>query len=545
LNKDRQARTPYGEAGDLSSIATIYLYQSNMPQALNYYQQSAKILKSIPEKDPKNYKDRKRDEAAIYSNIGLVYIETGEYPKAVAHFEKAIASHLKQQNKLGTIPALGNIANVYSREKNYTKAILYADSATKLADALGDKMSYARETGNLSGYYSSIGKYDQALRYGLRAVELNKTLGNTKSVGFNLQNVSSAYAKKGNTGQAKQYGLASLKIGQDLKIPEIQRDASSGLSEIYEALKMPDSALFYYKTAAQLKDSINNSKKRDEIARLSIQYEFDKKENDYKQQQVLSDEQLKRQRLYAVLAVVVLISILLFMYNKYRIRQLRFKSTLQQQLSESELKAIRSQMNPHFIFNVLNSIESYIMDNDKKIASRLIQKFAALSRLILENSTRSLVIAEREWKAMKLYTELEAMRYSNAFSYEFKLDESIELKDLLLPPMLVQPLIENAILHGLIVEPKPEAHLIISLERNQSGICVTVTDNGVGFGNGQTPKSTFQKGVKEKSMGLESIRERIAMINKQSPANKASFSIKPGEQGIGTIAVICLPVNLP
>lgn len=625
LIKDRQARTPYGEAGDLSSLATIYLYQSNMPQALNYYQQSAKILRDIPEKDPKNYKDRKRDEAAIYGNIGLVYIETGEYPKAVEHFEKAIAAHQKQQNTLGIIPALGNIGNVYSREKNYAKAILYADSATRLADALGDKMSYARETGNLSGYYSNIGKYDQALSYGLKAIALNKTLGNTKSVGFNLQNVSSAYAKKGNTGQAKQYGLASLKIGQDLKMPEIQRDASEGLSEIYEALKMPDSALFYYKRAALLKDSISNSRKRDEIARLSIQFEFDKKETDYKQQQALSNEQLKQQRLqlalnaeqlnagkrlrslqqvqlqneklqkeekqkllliaenngklqsvkvkqlsqqqklnklelkqlwlYTVLAVVVFISVLLFLYSKYRIRQIRFKSTLQQQqaeqlnreliyqnqLSESELKAIRSQMNPHFIFNVLNSIESYIMDNDKKIASRLIQKFAALSRLILENSTRSLVIAEREWKAIKLYTELEAMRYNNAFSYEFKLDERIELKELLLPPMLIQPLIENAILHGLIVQPKPEAHLIISLERNQSGLCVTVADNGVGFESGQNPKSIFQKGIKEKSMGLASIRERIAMINKQSPGNKAIFNIYPGEHGVGTIAVICLP----
>jgi len=501
---------------------------------------------------------------------------------------------------------------VYSREKNYAKAILYADSAIKLADALGDKMSYARETGNLSGYYSSIGKYDQALSYGLRAIELNKTLGNTKSVGFNLQNVSSAYAKKGNTRQAKGYGLASLKIGQDLKMPEIQRDASEGLSEIYEALNMPDSALYYYKRAALLKDSINNSRKRDEIARLSIQYEFDKKETGYKQQQVLADEQLKQQRLqlalnaeqlnasirlrslqqvqlqneklqkeekqkllliaenngklqsvkvkqlsqqqrlnklelkqlwlYAVLAIVILLSILLFFHNKYRIRQLRFKNTLQQQLSESELKAIRSQMNPHFIFNVLNSIESYIMDNDKKIASRLIQKFAALSRLILENSTKSLVIAEREWKAIKLYTELEAMRYNNTFSYEFKLDERIELKELLLPPMLIQPLIENAILHGLIVETRADAHLLVSLERNQTGICITVTDNGIGFGNRQNPKSIFQKGIKEKSMGLESIRERIAMINKQAPANKASFSIKPGSNGIGTVAIICLPV---
>ncbi|EDM36170.1 Tetratricopeptide TPR_2 [Pedobacter sp. BAL39] len=626
LVRDRNTGNAYGEAGDLSGIANIHLYQSNLPQALNFYQQSTRILKNIPESDPKNYNDRKRDEAAIYGNIGLVYLETKEYAKAIEHFEKSIAAHQKLKNNLGIIPALSNIGNIYNKQHDYKKAIIYADSATKMAQVLGDRISYARETGNLSGYYSNTGRYDRALSYGLKAIALNKELGNTKSIGFNMQNVSEAYLKKNDLAQAKRYALGALKIGKDLKMPEIQRDASDGLSKVYEKLAMPDSALFYYKSFAMLKDSISNSRKRDEIARLSIQYEFDKKETDYQQQQVLNEEQLKQQRLqlalnaeqlnasirlrslqqaqlqneklqkeekqkllliaenngklqsvkvkqlsqlqmlnklelkqlwlYAIIVVIILISILLLVYNKYRIRQIRLRGTLQQQqseqlnrelsyqnqLSESELKAIRSQMNPHFIFNVLNSIESYIMDNDRKVASRLIQKFAALSRLILENSTKSLVTADREWKAIRLYTELEAIRYDQIFSHEFILDESIELRELLLPPMLIQPLIENAILHGLIVAPKKDAHLSVSLKKEQTGICVTIVDNGVGLSFRQKPKSIFLKGIKEQSMGLESIKERIEMINRQHPSNVASFSIEEGAGGIGTVAVICLPV---
>lgn len=624
LLKDRAEKNNYGEAGDLSNIATIYLYQSNFPQALNYYQQSVRILESITYYEPGIEMIRK-DEAVIYSNIGLVYMETGDYQKAKSHFEKAMIAHKRLNNKFGVVSALANIGLIYSKQKHYDKAIAYADSSMKLSDSIGDKIGYARENGNLSAYYSALGKYDQALSYGLKAIALNKALGNTKSIGFNMQNTAAAYLYKNNLEQAKLYGIQSLKIGQELKLPEIQRDASEGLSQVYEKKRMPDSALYYYKQYALFRDSINNSKKRDQIARLGIQFEFDKKEDNYKQQQLLADEQLKQQRLqlalnaeqlnaslrlrslqqvqlqneklqkeekqkqlliaenngklqavkvrelsqqqkldklelrqlwlYTILIVVLLSSILLFLYNKYRIRQLRFNSTLQRQeadlrnkelsyknqLSESELKAIRSQMNPHFIFNVLNSIESYIMDNDKKTASRLIQKFAALSRLILENSTKSMVTADREWKAIKLYTELEAMRYNHVFTYTFKLDEEIELQELLLPPMLIQPLIENAILHGLIIDNQPGAHLEVKLEKNKEGICITVQDNGKGYHPEE--KKTIKIGVKEKSMGIESIRERIENINLQNQGVIASFQISTNENNRGTVAILCLPAN--
>ena len=626
LRRDRSENNDYGVAGDLSNIANIYLYQSNFPQALNYYQQAAKILNGITRYEPGIALIRK-DEAANYSNIGLVYMETGDYAKAIAHFNKAIEAHQRLNNPFGIAPALSNIGLIYGKQKNYEKAVHYANRALKLSDSIGDKINYARETGNLSSYYSALGKYDQALTYGLKAVQLNKELGNTKSLGFNMQNTAAAYLYKDNLEQAKAYGLGALKIGQEIKMPEIQRDASEGLSKVYEKKKMPDSALYYYKQYALFRDSINTSKKRDEIARLSIQYEFDKKEEGYKQLKALADEQLKQQRLelalnaeqlnagmrlrslqavqlqneklqkeeqqkqllmaentgklqrikvrelsqqqqldqlelkqlwlYTILVVVVLSSVLLLLYNKYRIRQLRFKNTLQQQqaeqrnkelsyrsqLSESELKAVRSQMNPHFIFNVLNSIESYIMDNDRRMASRLIQKFASLSRLILENSTKSLVTADREWKALKLYTELEAMRYSHSFTYAFWVDESIKLEDLLLPPMLIQPLIENAVLHGLIIDTRSDAHLEVKLMQGKNGLHITVSDNGKGYypQNQTQPKSS----IKEKSIGIRSIRERIEMINLQYQGSKAKFEIGVGQGGRGTIATLCLPNYYP
>ncbi|RZL01771.1 MAG: hypothetical protein EOO89_29995, partial [Pedobacter sp.] len=279
-----------------------------------------------------------------------------------------------------------------------------------------------------------------------------------------------------------------------------------------------------------------------------------KKEEQYKTEQQLSKLKTRQIYLYSGIIIILICSVLLYFLNRFRINQLRLKNELiknesekktkelrfQFQLSESELKAIRSQMNPHFIFNVLNSIEAYVMDNEKRKASRLIQKFASLSRLILENSTKSLVTGDKEWKALMLYTELEAMRYGDSFTYLFTVADDIKLHTLYLPPMLIQPLIENAILHGLIIDPKEDAHLTVMISRTEDNVCITVEDNGVGIGSLEN-KTAFS-GVKEMSMGLTSIRERIDMINRLHISNKASFTIKPGEDQKGTIAIVCLPL---
>lgn len=606
-----------GQAGDRANMGMVYLAQSNLPRALANYLEAAKIYESV--------KGLENEATSVYANIGIIYLQMNNYDKAAEHFSKTLGIYKQISNTVGEAAALGNLAIVANKRKDYDKAVAYGNMALKLNDAAGNKLGIARETGNLAGYYNALGKFDQSIQFGLKAAGLNKALGNTKGIGYNKANIAEAYLKKGSYGDAKTYGLAALKIGTELKLIEIQRDASDGLSQAYEKLKMPDSALYYYRQFAVLKDSISNDEKRQEITRMGIQYDFDKKESLYMQQQQLTNEKLKQQRLrlalndvqlqrslqqrdlqkvqlqneklrtrekqkqliisenkgklqagrvkalsqeqqlnglrmnqlrlYGILSVVILLSVLLYLINLYRIRQLRFKNTLQRQeadqqareisyqnkLSESELKAIRAQMNPHFIFNVLNSIESYVLENDSKTASRLVQKFASLSRLILENSTQSMVTADREWKALKLYTELEAMRFNNQFTYSFYADPGLDLAMLMLPPMLVQPLIENSIHHGLRNSTAEKNCVNVRLEQTETEIYFIVDDNGIGMDEAEKFK-TFSA-VKSRSIGLTAIRERIEIINGMNKTKAASFEIhkKSGNGGTGTIAKLTLP----
>jgi LytS/YehU family sensor histidine kinase len=130
-------------------------------------------------------------------------------------------------------------------------------------------------------------------------------------------------------------------------------------------------------------------------------------------------------------------------------KEAKLLADFNQKFSESELKALRAQMNPHFVFNILNTIESYALDNNKEAASVMIQKFSRLTRLVLENSMNQFVPFENDLKSLQLYIELEQMRYADKFLVVYNIQQHILEENYLIPPMIIQPFVENAIIHGL------------------------------------------------------------------------------------------------
>lgn len=188
----------------------------------------------------------------------------------------------------------------------------------------------------------------------------------------------------------------------------------------------------------------------------------------------------------------------------------KLEADYQKQLSTSELKAIRAQMNPHFIFNVLSSIESYILEQDAKTASYLVQRFAQLNRLVLENSSSNHVSFAREWQALKLYTELEAVRFGHSFSYTFEILGDWDTDRCYIPPMLIQPLIENAIHHGVRQRSGHQGEISVVVSNDGKRLCFIVTDNGIGIHQQHKEKAPSYK---QTSMGIATIEERLRLIN--------------------------------
>jgi tetratricopeptide (TPR) repeat protein len=506
------------------------------------------------------YSESKKDYTSLvflYNRLGgIELIYTMRYPSAIAYFKKQLGYTKIIKDSTYLFDCFNNLGIAYKYLNTLDTALFYFNKVS----ASNSRYNGSKNIALLltADTYSLLKKYPVALNYYDKAIK-GLTLANDSTDLF------TAFANKGDCLMQQsrfEESIISLKKAQQFINPYIANTNKAALyhnfAYVYSKQRAFDKA-FYFKDLENItKDSVNTESIGKAVAEMSAKYDLRQKQDSLfinRQKLTLADAKTKENERNFIILLVAMVAITVFFISVYRIRQLRFKNSLQQQeaaqnelkllhqyqLSESELKAIRSQMNPHFMFNVLNSIESYIMDSDRKTASRLIQKFASLTRLILENSTKSLVTADKEWKALMLYTELEATRYNNSFTYKFIADDKLELKTLVLPPMLIQPLIENAILHGLIAESRSDAHLEVRLEKTSTGVCITVSDNGLGVEkSAKMPKKLA--GVKEKSIGIASIKERIEMINIQNKTTTAKFTIAVGIDGAGTVATVCLPL---
>jgi ligand-binding sensor domain-containing protein len=243
-----------------------------------------------------------------------------------------------------------------------------------------------------------------------------------------------------------------------------------------------------------------------------------------------------------------LISLTSLVYLGYRnrIAQIRkeeqLKSEFNRKLGEVEMMALRAQMNPHFLFNCLNSINSFIMENDPDAASEYLTKFSRLIRLILNNSQPGAVTLASEIESIRLYVEMEAMRFNNRFSYKIIVDDELEINNIEIPPLLIQPYVENAIWHGL-MHRDSKGHLNIEFHQDDKYLCCSIEDDGVGRQQARILKS--KSATRHKSMGMQITSDRMAILNQLSHTN-ASVEVvdlvnADGQPG-GTKVVVRIPI---
>lgn len=219
-------------------------------------------------------------------------------------------------------------------------------------------------------------------------------------------------------------------------------------------------------------------------------------------------------------------------------REAKLTAEFEQKFSESELKALRSQINPHFIFNVLNTIESYALQNNSVAVSDIIQKFSKLTRLVLENSMQPLVLITQDLEALQLYIKLEQMRYDKQFKVRYDIDPTLLETGYYIPAMIIQPYVENAILHGLRNLKEEEGLLQITGCVADEYISITIEDNGIGRKKAASLKENNP--VRRNSVGMKVTHSRIEILNSLLAGNKASVEID--DMPTGTKVRILFPL---
>lgn len=218
------------------------------------------------------------------------------------------------------------------------------------------------------------------------------------------------------------------------------------------------------------------------------------------------------QKTWFLVLMVVLLSLLVFALFRFRLNLVRKREAqnagLERALLSLKLKALRAQMNPHFTFNVMNSIQHFILEKDEESAQRYLSKFSKLIRIILQHSEEDTIPLADEVKALELYLGLEAMRFEYRFEYSIHLDSSIDMNATKIPSMLIQPYVENAIKHG-ITSLKEKGNITIAIENRGSELKCTIEDNGVG----RRAAAGRKMGTGHRSFGTSITKERLSVIN--------------------------------
>jgi ligand-binding sensor domain-containing protein len=244
-----------------------------------------------------------------------------------------------------------------------------------------------------------------------------------------------------------------------------------------------------------------------------------------------------------IITCALLAGLALWLAYKRRVTRIKAAAALKQQRLEAELKALRSQMNPHFIFNCLNTIDAYILKNQREEASEILQQFSQLTRSILDNSRVETIEVQEEMNALMTYAQLEQTIMDHHFSTDFHIDEALQHANYSIPTMLLQPFVENAILHGLRQLTEKKGLLSIHASLVGSKILFTITDNGIG----RQAASALAKnsGSHKVSHGIKMTTERIAILNNASK-NKIRLQISENNhlQGSGTIVILEIPTDM-
>lgn len=245
--------------------------------------------------------------------------------------------------------------------------------------------------------------------------------------------------------------------------------------------------------------------------------------------------------------VIMTLGGLTYTFFRWRLRLIRDRDRLQitynQRLAEVEMSALRAQMNPHFIFNCLNSINRFILLNQPLVASQYLTKFARLIRLVLDNSKSEMISLEKELETLRLYIEMEAVRFEGRFQYKFEVDEAVDPGSIDIPPMLIQPYVENAIWHGLLHKKGNDGLLQVDVRLRNQDLIIKVIDNGVGREAALALKS--KSASEHKSHGMTVTAERLKLLsslyNREIHAHVEDLIFHDGAPA-GTQVVLTIPV---
>lgn len=532
----------------LSLIGEAYRESSVYDSAFDIFKQELQMANQ--------FNDTLRIEGAL-CNIGDLYQSIEDYPTALSYYGNAFKIAKRQDL---TAIDYTTYAELFSQTHQYDSALHYYNF---IDPAKTDTQTLPLFLISKGEYFLLQKEYKLALDYFLKGLAYHRQFNDINQIKRALLDIAKTYYGENNNHDALQYAHQDLKMAMQTNSRQYIRDAYQILYFVFDRQHKTDSAYFYYQKYITMKNAVLS----DQIKGKFAAYSYEQKINDINKENLISQQQLKIQQqqlekeslqkkiLTGSIIGLLLMGTIVFriimlkrkseklqLQNELRLQRLQNEKTkveMQQQATVLELQALRAQMNPHFIFNCLNSINRFIISNDAAKAADYLTKFAKLIRIVLQQSGKPFIPLEDELHCLQLYMDLEALRFEIPFAYEINCD-GIDTTTVMIPTLLIQPFVENAIWHGLHAKTNGNGMISISMKVKDDILHCKICDNGIG----RSAVIKEETDTAKKSLGINLTEHRLQLIDPLRK-EKAGIEIHDLLNDAGHNDGTCVDIKIP
>lgn len=496
----------------LGRLGFCYIYHGDYIASLTNFQKGALLLEQSNKQETMHY-------GSIMGDMGLLHQKLSKYEVALEYHNKCLEIYKKHDFQKGVSNQYNDIGNLYTKLEKFDKALEIFKTSYQMKKKTKNKSDIASALGNIGITLFHLKKYNEAIVYLDSSVVSYKDLKDKGGLSTLYHNLGNVHLEKNDILRAREYFDLAVFHARTGKNKRVLYLAKIGVSEAASEQANHKTAYNSLKEALTIKDSLLSDEKRDEIAALKAKYEYEKEkvvlQAEYDKNKAINEAEIKQQIFVRNISIGGGISGVLLTTIGFVLVRRKKEADWSTKIIASELQTLRAQLNPHFIFNTLNSINNYIQNNEQDIASNYLTRFSKMIRKVLENSEEEEIPLSDEVAFLENYIKLEQQRLDHKFEYTINISEDILAEETLVPPALLQPFIENSIWHGL-SQREDDGKLSINIIKKQNLLICTIDDNGGGI----IEKKDVLKNDK-KSFGSFNVISRLDLLNKVKGSSDA------------------------
>lgn len=491
----------------LNMLGVVYRRMDLVKPALDYHKKALDLANSFETPS----EEVKHSIAVSQNSMGNIYLALNQYDLALRQFSKSLVIEKEQNNTLGLAINYQNIGYANEAKGLLDEALNNYKTSLEYNNKIDSEIGRIICNNSIAQIYIKQGKPREAKTIIEEALKKALLEGDQLYIASSFINLGWAQNELGEFDAAESNLKTAIDIGKKYSLKSAKVEANKHLAELYEKKGNYETALNHYKDYIAEEETILNERNLQYVNDIIVQYESEIKNHQIRalanENELVKSKLLRNQKIfwYSLIALILIAGAIITLNRHRQLKQEKQILTLEQDM-------LRSQMNPHFIFNSLNSIKLYIINNEKENAVYYLNKFSKLIRKILIASTEKEISLEDELDTMKLYMNIENIRFSNEIDFQIKIDNNINTSNVKLPSLILQPFLENALWHGLSSKKDDKKIILHASKTTDDYVTISITDNGIG--RLESEKINKNKLLKRKSVGIALTKARLSNFYK-------------------------------